>query len=82
MSYSLQQHLAYNVWANGKVAEFIAKEQKNIFDSEVNPKTTFLVLSDNNCSIINRLLSCVRNNSCLNHYDRFISYSKSNSLCY
>ena len=35
MSYSLQQHLAYNFWANGKVAEFITKAEENVFDAEV-----------------------------------------------
>ena len=35
MSYSLQQHLQYNVWANGKLAEFIAKTDGKLFDTEV-----------------------------------------------
>jgi uncharacterized damage-inducible protein DinB len=35
MSYSLQQHLAYNIWANGKIAEFIGKVDEKLFDAEV-----------------------------------------------
>lgn len=35
MSYSLEQHLRYNVWANGKIAEFITKADEKFFDTEV-----------------------------------------------
>lgn len=35
MSYTLQQHLAYNVWANRKIAEFIESAGENVFHSEV-----------------------------------------------
>jgi len=35
MSYTLKQHLSYNVWANGKLAEFIAKADEKLFDTEV-----------------------------------------------
>lgn len=35
MSYTLQQHLAYNVWANRKIAEFLESAGENIFHSEV-----------------------------------------------
>lgn len=35
MNYTLHRHLSYSLWANGKLAEFIAKADKNIFDSEV-----------------------------------------------
>ncbi len=35
MNYSLHQHLSYNIWANGKLAEFILKADENIFDKEV-----------------------------------------------
>ncbi len=42
MTYTLQQHLAYNVWANGKIAEFIAKADEKLFDTEV--KSSFPTL--------------------------------------
>lgn len=42
MAYTLQQHLAYNVWANGKIAEFIAKADEKLFDTEV--KSSFPTL--------------------------------------
>jgi uncharacterized damage-inducible protein DinB len=35
MVYTLQQHLKYNVWANGKIADFIAKADEKLFDTEV-----------------------------------------------
>jgi uncharacterized damage-inducible protein DinB len=35
MSYTLTQHLAYNAWANGKIADFIAKAGEKLFDAEV-----------------------------------------------
>lgn len=35
MSYSLQQHLAYNVWANAKIADFILNAGEKLFDTEV-----------------------------------------------
>lgn len=35
MSYTLQQHLAYNVWANRKIADFLESAGENIFHSEV-----------------------------------------------
>jgi uncharacterized damage-inducible protein DinB len=30
MVYTLQQHLKYNVWANGKIADFIAKADEKL----------------------------------------------------
>ena len=42
MSYSLQKHLSYNLWATGKLAEFIAKADENIFDTEVKSSFTSL----------------------------------------
>lgn len=35
MNYTLHRHLSYSLWANGKLAEFIAKADENIFDREV-----------------------------------------------
>jgi uncharacterized damage-inducible protein DinB len=35
MSYTLKQHLEYNHWANGKIADFLLKADENIFDAEV-----------------------------------------------
>lgn len=33
--YSLQQHLAFNVWANGKFVEILKTVDENIFEQEV-----------------------------------------------
>lgn len=35
MGYTLLQHLNYNVWANGKIADFIANTDEKLFDKEV-----------------------------------------------
>lgn len=35
MKYTLLRHLHYSLWANGKLAEFIAKADENVFDTEV-----------------------------------------------
>ncbi len=35
MGYTLIQHLTYNVWANGKIADFIANTDEKLFDKEV-----------------------------------------------
>ncbi len=35
MNYTLQKHLAYNLWANGKIVEIIRITDENIFEKEV-----------------------------------------------
>ncbi len=35
MRYTLKQHLNYNLWANGKIADFIANADEKLFDMEV-----------------------------------------------
>src|ERR1700733_3922141 len=33
--YTIQKHLQYNAWANGKVAEILTGVDENLFDTEV-----------------------------------------------
>ncbi len=35
MNYTLQKHLAYNLWANGKFVEIIKNTDDNLFEKEV-----------------------------------------------
>lgn len=35
MNYTLQKHLAYNLWANGKFVEILKNTDDNIFEQEV-----------------------------------------------
>jgi uncharacterized damage-inducible protein DinB len=51
MNYTLQKHLAYNVWANGKFVEILMKTDEKIFEQEVissfpSLKKTVLHISD------------------------------------
>ena len=35
MNYTLQKHLAYNLWANGKFVEILKNTEDNLFEKEV-----------------------------------------------
>lgn len=35
MSYTMSKHLQYNIWASGKIVEFLSNADEKVFDSEL-----------------------------------------------